>query len=42
LTKAGSLVSLSVPLHNPVGRGLLHDLLRTAELGDDEFIRLLR
>ena len=42
LTKQGSIVSLSVPLHNPVGRGLLHDLIRKAGLTDDEFIEFLK
>jgi len=42
LTQPGSVVTLSVPLHNPVGRGLLHDLLRKAGLTDEEFLRLLR
>ncbi len=41
LTRPGSLVTLSVPLHSPVRRGLLHDLIRKAGLTDDEFIALL-
>lgn len=41
LTRPGSIVSLSVPLHSPVGRGLLHDLIRKAGLTDEEFLGFL-
>ncbi|MEN6643388.1 MAG: type II toxin-antitoxin system HicA family toxin [Armatimonadia bacterium] len=41
LVRAGSIYSLSVPLHDRVGRGLLHDLIRKAGLSDDEFLELL-
>jgi predicted RNA binding protein YcfA (HicA-like mRNA interferase family) len=41
LTKPGSIVTLSVPMHDPVGRGLLHDLIRKAGLSDDDFLDLL-
>ena len=41
LTKLGSVVSLSVPMHNPVRRGLLHDLIRKAGLTVEEFLELL-
>ena len=41
LTKPGSILSLCVPLHDPVRRGLLHDLIRKAGLTDEEFLRLL-
>jgi hypothetical protein len=34
-------MSLSVPLHNPVGRGLLHDLIGKAGLSEDEFLALV-
>jgi len=42
LTKPGSFVSLSVPMHRSVGRGLLHDLIGKAGLTDEEFIELLK
>ncbi len=41
LTKPGSIITLSVPMHDPIGRGLLHDLIRKAGLSDDEFLDLL-
>jgi predicted RNA binding protein YcfA (HicA-like mRNA interferase family) len=41
LTKPGSIVTLPVPMHDPVGRGLLHDLIRKAGLSDDDFLDLL-
>lgn len=41
LTRPGSIVTLSVPMHDPMGRGLLHDLIRKAGLSDDEFLDLL-
>ncbi len=41
MTKSGSIVSLSVPQHDPVRRGTLHDILSKAELTADEFIELL-
>ena len=40
-TKPGSIITLSVPMHDPIGRGLLHDLIRKAGLSDDEFLDLL-
>jgi len=42
LTKPGSLASLSVPDHRELDRGLLHKLIRKAELTVEEFIELLR
>ena len=41
LTKPGNPLTLSVPQHNPMGRGLLHDLIRKADLTVDEFLDLL-
>ena len=41
LTKPGSIVTLSVPLHDRLGRGLLHDLIRKAGLTPEEFLELL-
>jgi len=41
LTKAGSIYTLSVPLHPVLGPGLLRDLIRKAELTIEEFIELL-
>jgi predicted RNA binding protein YcfA (HicA-like mRNA interferase family) len=41
LTKAGSIYTLSVPLHPVLGPGLLRDLIRKAELTVEEFTELL-
>ena len=41
LTKAGSLYTLSIPLHDVLGPGLLRDQIRKAGLTIDEFISLL-
>jgi predicted RNA binding protein YcfA (HicA-like mRNA interferase family) len=41
MTKPGSVMSLSIPLHNPVGRGLLHDLISKSDLSIEEFLDLL-
>jgi hypothetical protein len=41
LTKAGSIYTLSVPLHPVLGPGLLRDLIRKAELTVEEFAELL-
>jgi predicted RNA binding protein YcfA (HicA-like mRNA interferase family) len=37
LTKAGSICTLSVPLHSSLGPGLLRDLIRKAGLSVQEF-----
>ena len=39
--KAGSLYTLSIPLHDALGPGLLRDQIRKAGLTIDEFISLL-
>ena len=41
LTKAGSIYTLSVPLHPVLGPGLLRDLIRKAGLTVEEFTELL-
>ncbi len=41
MTKAGCVASLSIPQHNPLKRGTLHDLLKRAELTVDELLDLL-
>lgn len=41
LTKDGSINTLSVPLHQTLGPGLLRDLIRIANLTVDEFTELL-
>jgi predicted RNA binding protein YcfA (HicA-like mRNA interferase family) len=41
LTKDGSINTLSVPLHQTLGPGLLRDLIRIAGLTVDEFTELL-
>ena len=41
MTKVGAIASLSVPQHNPVRRGTLHSLLKSAGLTVDEFLDLL-
>ncbi|MFQ6133243.1 MAG: type II toxin-antitoxin system HicA family toxin [Armatimonadota bacterium] len=42
LVKPGSIVTPSVPLHNPIGRGLLHDLIKKAGLTTEESLDHLR
>lgn len=42
LVKPGSMYSLSIPLHDELGPGLLRDQIRKAGLTVDEFIVLLR
>ena len=41
LTKAGSIYTLSVPLHPVLGPGLLRDLIRKSGLTVEEFTELL-
>ncbi len=41
MTKAGSLVTLSVPNHVPVAKGTLRSLIRSAGLTVDEFLAVL-
>jgi len=42
LVRPGSIYSLSIPLHDELGPGLLRDQIRKAGLTIDEFIDLLR
>ena len=41
LTKPGSIYTLSIPLHDTLGPGLLRDQIRKAGLTIDEFVALL-
>ena len=41
LVRPGSIYSLSIPLHDELGPGLLRDQIRKAGLTVDEFIYLL-
>ena len=41
LTKPGSLYTLSIPLHEVLGPGLLRDQIRKAGLTVDEFVKML-
>lgn len=41
LVKDGSIYTLSIPLHDNLGPGLLRDQIRKAGLTVDEFLRLL-
>jgi predicted RNA binding protein YcfA (HicA-like mRNA interferase family) len=41
LTNPGSIYTLSIPLHDVLGPGLLRDQIRKAGLTIDEFISLL-
>jgi predicted RNA binding protein YcfA (HicA-like mRNA interferase family) len=41
MTKAGSPVVLTIPLHSQLGPGLLRSLIRNAGLTADEFTALL-
>jgi len=41
LTKPGSIFTLSIPLHDELGPGLLRDQIRKAGLTAEEFITLL-
>jgi predicted RNA binding protein YcfA (HicA-like mRNA interferase family) len=41
LTKPGSIVVLTVPLHRELGPGLLRSLIRKAGLSVEEFVGLL-
>lgn len=38
LTKTGSTVVLTVPMHSELGRGLLRSLIRKAGISVDEFV----
>jgi len=42
MVRPGSIYSLSIPLHDELGPGLLRDQIRKAGLTVDEFIDLLR
>jgi predicted RNA binding protein YcfA (HicA-like mRNA interferase family) len=42
LTKPGSIFTLSIPLHDELGPGLLRDQIRKAGLMVQEFIALLQ
>jgi predicted RNA binding protein YcfA (HicA-like mRNA interferase family) len=39
MTKDGEMVSLSIPNHNPVAKGTLRSLIRSAGLTVDEFAK---
>jgi hypothetical protein len=41
LTKPGSIYTLSIPLHDELGPGLLRDQIRKAGLTMEEFVALL-
>jgi len=41
LTREGSLVTLSVPAHNPVAKGTLRSLIRSAGLTVEAFVSAL-
>lgn len=41
LRKEGSPVTLSVPLHRELKKGLLRALIRDADMAVEEFVRLL-
>jgi predicted RNA binding protein YcfA (HicA-like mRNA interferase family) len=41
MTKEGSQVTLSVPAHNPVAKGTLRSLIRSAGLTVEEFVKAL-
>lgn len=41
LRKEGSAVTLSVPLHQELRKGLLHSLIKDAAIDLDEFLALL-
>lgn len=41
LTRPGSIFTLSIPLHDELGPGLLRDQIRKAGLTIEEFITLL-
>ena len=41
LTKPGSIFTLSIPLHDELGPGLLRDQIRKAGLTVEEFVVLL-
>ena len=41
LVKEGSIYTLSIPMHESLGPGLLRDQIRKAGLTIEEFIRLL-
>ena len=42
LTRPGSILTVSIPLHSELGPGLLRDQIRKAGLTVDEFIALLQ
>jgi predicted RNA binding protein YcfA (HicA-like mRNA interferase family) len=41
LKKTGAVVVLSIPQHNPLGKGLLRSLISDAGLTVDQFAKLL-
>jgi predicted RNA binding protein YcfA (HicA-like mRNA interferase family) len=42
MTKSGSTVVVTVPIHSDIGRGLLRSLLRKAGISVDEFVAYLK
>lgn len=41
MTRAGEMVTLSIPDHKEVAKGTLRSLIRSANLTVDEFIRAM-
>lgn len=41
MTKEGHIATLAVPAHNPVAKGTLRSLIRSAGLTVDEFVKAL-
>ena len=41
MTKAGEIVTLSIPNHKEVARGTLRSLIRSANLTVDEFVKAI-
>lgn len=41
MTQDGHIASLSIPAHNPVAKGTLRSLIRSAGLTVDEFVEAL-
>jgi len=42
MTKAGEIVTLSVPNHKEVARGTLRSLIRSANLTVEEFVKVIK
>jgi predicted RNA binding protein YcfA (HicA-like mRNA interferase family) len=41
MTKEGHIATLAVPAHNPVAKGTLRSLIRSAGLTVDEFVKAI-